>query len=217
MVVSRKSSRRSHRKSSTSSSTASLLSQLQTARNLATSNKTISNATDLGIKAIYRSASQRAAAVIQRTGSVHHHVAEDPILSSTTQFQNVCNALSTPPHSMEGREKREAFFLLSPSVTTATAGTPTTTHRQTSTCFPSMTASESAWCIPVKHHQPQFERRKISAIQQHQRYGPPLPPPPSMALQHRIDAYCAAANINPRAEFKRSRSQHFRKDNDDSM
>jgi hypothetical protein len=38
-------------------------------------------------------------------------------------------------------------------------------------------------------------------------YAGPPPPPPTSALQRRIDAYCAAANINPRGEYLQAHCQ----------
>lgn len=47
------------------------------------------------------------------------------------------------------------------------------------------------------------------------RFHCPPPPPPTESLQRRIDAYCAAANMNPSGEYQQlqQRSQHSRKDN----
>ena len=190
-MASRRSSRRSRRKSSTSSSTASALSQLQNVRALAASSKASSN-TDLcnGIPmqpSIYRNASQRAA-TLNRTGSIQI----SNMMTSTGAI------MATPPSALhtqlEEREKRTSFSLLSPSVTT---------NQQVSSCFPVGQAGEG-WYVPVRQH---LDRRSIPNGQ----FGPP-PPPPTTALQRRIDAYCAAANINPKEEFQRSRSQHSRKD-----
>jgi hypothetical protein len=211
-VISRKSSRQTRRKSS-SSSAASILSQLQNAR-AALANAGGANAKDLGIQAIYRSASQRVAA-IQRTNSIH---------SSTPISTTGGHSISTPirgggnlaQSTIGEREKRSSFFLLSPSMGGgAIAATPQPTP---STCF-STTQGNESWHVPnlptmPNLQQQQNQRRKTSSGFQ---MAPPPPPPPTHALQRRIDAYCAAANINPTAEFQRSRSQHSRKDNQQSQ